>query len=65
MDIVIYMHKFVISDKIRIATFNPQEGIMSRERVNRRQKDISRLLRDKKQFVPDKARKNKKRKSGS
>ena len=30
---------------------------MSRERVNRRQKDISRLLREKNQFAKDKVRK--------
>ncbi len=39
--------------------------VMSRERVTRRQKDISRLLREKKRLVPDKARKSRKKKSGS
>lgn len=38
---------------------------MSRERLSRRQKDISRLLRDKKQLVPDKVHKSRKKKSGS
>ncbi len=39
--------------------------VMSRERVNRRQKDIARLLRGKKQFVKDKFRKERGKKSGS
>jgi len=38
---------------------------MPKERVNRRQKDIARLLREKKQFVKDKARKGRGEKSGS
>ncbi|OPY13898.1 MAG: hypothetical protein A4E66_00584 [Syntrophus sp. PtaB.Bin001] len=37
--------------------------IMSRERVNRRQKDISRVLREKKRFVNDKTGKNRKKKA--
>jgi len=49
----------------RIASRTEKEA-MSRERVNRRQKDISRLLRESKRFVKDRIRKrNSGRKTGS